>query len=477
MCVFPVQACNQLPRHSSPFSHAARDGARLGQSLFSSSSLENVILNLTRKYCMTDSKTDLYSLTNSRPDLFHTTGGYSQSYSRSGLPSMLNSQGNLADSQRNLACDQIHLADSHRDLASGGDKNVDSSRKDLHRMARSQGDLCGTSKSQTNTLPATHSKSHSHLLDFPARSMAGSVSKSHTDLNSMGESLGNLHDGNSVTNLHAATSRSLRHLGLSSTLGSQSALGGLSGPCSLQDSKQFSSSPNLPVTRYETSFGPENKTVTRVYYRNGVATDFHHSSARAEEGDISHVETHFDIPAENSFVKNQSGHVSLEQTNKSADVAGCFEFELSRGTAGQSRSFNQFQKEQQHASDVPGFSPHHPTSNSWETGPELAAENIPESPEWARDRKPPPYRRTRAERYKTFAGSQFSFAQEVQAESRALDDWDKQMSSSTPYLPGLRMSGGGDSTGPRPRQFVSKSTGAAAKRTIRKCSSMYMSCK
>ena len=50
-----------------------------------------------------------------------------------------------------------------------------------------------------------------------------------------------------------------------------------------------------PVTRYETAFGPDNRTVTRVFYADGIATDFNHSE-NVEESKEEHtpIETHFD---------------------------------------------------------------------------------------------------------------------------------------------------------------------------------------
>ena len=46
-----------------------------------------------------------------------------------------------------------------------------------------------------------------------------------------------------------------------------------------------------PVTRYETAFGPDNRTVTRVFYADGIATDFNHSEGEKEEQ--TPFETHF----------------------------------------------------------------------------------------------------------------------------------------------------------------------------------------
>ncbi|KAL4236703.1 DEP domain-containing protein [Mactra antiquata] len=49
-----------------------------------------------------------------------------------------------------------------------------------------------------------------------------------------------------------------------------------------------------PLTRYETAFGPDNKTVTRVFYADGVATDFNHVQSAGSEGVQTPVETHFE---------------------------------------------------------------------------------------------------------------------------------------------------------------------------------------
>ena len=458
LLVFPVQACNHLPRHSSPFSHQAGDRARLGQSLWSETSLENVILNLTRKYCMADSQSELFGLTDSRPELFHTTDGYSECYSRSDLHSM-------ADSQR-------HLAGSHRDLA-GSHCNLAGSHRDLHRMAQSHGDLHRVTRSRTGSTRAARSKSHADLLGRRERCATDGGSALH----GLGQSFGNLHGGRSATNLHA-TASSQCPLGRSGLADSQSAFGQLSEPSSLKGSRQFRSSPNLQVSRYETAFGPENQTVTRVYYRNGMSTDFHHSAALEEEDELPPVETHFDVAAESSSSRPQSAYLSFERTSRACDSTGCSESATSRGAVEQSRSFTRPGQEKV-CSAVHGSSPRAALTEPLPPAREpQSAENNPMSPVWVTERKPPPYRRGRAERHNTFAGTQF--APGLETEGRGLEEWDKQLSASTPYLPGLRI--GADSLqapgslGTRPRQFVSRSAGAAAGGAVKRCSSMYMNC-
>lgn len=406
---------------------------------------------------MADSQSELFGLTDSRPELFHTTDGYSECYSRSDLHSM-------ADSQR-------HLAGSHRDLA-GSHCNLAGSRRDLHRMAQSHGDLHRVTRSRTGSAQAARSKSHADLLGRRERCATDGGSALH------GQSFGNLHGGHSVTNLHA-TASSQRPLGRSGLADSQSAFGQLSEPSSLKGSRQFRSSPNLQVSRYETAFGPENQTVTRVYYRNGMSTDFRHSTAQEEEEDeLPPVETHFDVAAESSGSWPQSAYLSFERTSRACDSTGCSESGTSRGAVEQSRSFSRPGQEKV-CSAVHGSSPRAAVTESLHPAREPeSAENNPMSPVWVTERKPPPYRRSRAERHNTFAGTQF--APGLETEGRGLEEWDKQLSASTPYLPGLRI--GADSLqapgslGARPRQFVSRSAGAAAGGAVKRCSSMYMNC-
>lgn len=50
----------------------------------------------------------------------------------------------------------------------------------------------------------------------------------------------------------------------------------------------------LPVARYETAFGPENRTVTRVYYRDGVSTDYGYTNG-PKNLSRTPLETHFEL--------------------------------------------------------------------------------------------------------------------------------------------------------------------------------------
>jgi len=48
-----------------------------------------------------------------------------------------------------------------------------------------------------------------------------------------------------------------------------------------------------PVTRFETAFGPDNETVTRVFYADGIATDFSHGG-NGRDTQHTPIETHFE---------------------------------------------------------------------------------------------------------------------------------------------------------------------------------------
>ncbi|KAK3089623.1 hypothetical protein FSP39_005143 [Pinctada imbricata] len=61
--------------------------------------------------------------------------------------------------------------------------------------------------------------------------------------------------------------------------------------------RRCASSGNVKYAKYETAFGPENRTITRVYYKNGVATDY---SYHDEEDSLykTPVETHFEYSSD-----------------------------------------------------------------------------------------------------------------------------------------------------------------------------------
>ena len=83
-----------------------------------------------------------------------------------------------------------------------------------------------------------------------------------------------------------------------------------------------------PVTRYETAFGPDNKTVTRVFYADGVATDFNHIDNGETNVEQTPIETHFEDspPGSNSAPsfsrKNGLRHSMHNLFNRSSSMKG-----------------------------------------------------------------------------------------------------------------------------------------------------------
>ncbi|XP_050400821.1 DEP domain-containing protein 1B isoform X4 [Patella vulgata] len=86
------------------------------------------------------------------------------------------------------------------------------------------------------------------------------------------------------------------------------------------DSARVLSSNSLPVTHYETAFGPDNRTVTRVYFSQGVSTDYgHHQSSDEEELGMP-LETHFDVSTDFRRRHSDSGNYQVNFTRvKSLD--------------------------------------------------------------------------------------------------------------------------------------------------------------
>nr|KAG5711751.1 hypothetical protein BaRGS_023515 [Batillaria attramentaria] len=405
-----VQACNQLPRHSSPYAHGGRDRTRLGNSLWSATSLENVILNLTRKYCMTDSRNDLCGLTDSRPDLFHTMDTRSE-WSR-----------------------------SNADLA-----HMTNSGMDVRGMTFSESEFCHASKS------------HSNLYSMDAHR-----EQSHPDVFRMVESCGDLrlHGGQSVGDLHVVPER----LGVSSVSAFPSSLSRSSGLglSDLEGRKRFSSTPELQVAHYETAFGPENQTVTRVYYCNGVATDYQHGTSQESES-FAPVETHFDVEPDTSKPQYSAGHISFERvSNKSGNLsASC---EHSRSAIERSRSLSRLAPETSKVSNT--------SSGGQEPaeGAEDHQQNENVSPVWLTLPRSTMQRRNRAERYNTLGGAEFVFG--VDAENRKLEDVGRHLSASTPYLPSADEPDGPDLRHRGATATTSKSSSASA--SSKRSASLFM---
>ncbi|KAL8598358.1 hypothetical protein ACOMHN_047679 [Nucella lapillus] len=485
-----VQACHHLPRHSSPFS---RDEKRFCYSLFSNSSLENVIMNLTRKYCLTDSKGDIHSLTDSRADihsLAHSrpdlsggaltqggsqalshcdwfSGAHSLAQSRTSLAQsqtglaqsqtnlgqsrtnfsqsrtgLAQSQTNLGQSQTNLGQSQTNLGQSWTGLAqsrtglaqsqTGLAQNVSSSGRPLKGCQRDVRDVGqgesdpqpAATSSQCSTLPRRQARSRSHL---PGHSLTPTAS-SQGELRGVGASPGDLVCEVSASSL--CVSGGWQHAAAPTRTASQATLGRCFDPSSHRDSRQFRSNPDLQVSRYETAFGPDDQTVTRVYYCNGMATDFHHSAAE-EDHPLSPVETHFDVVTDSAAAKRQSSRVSCERVNGSSSFATDKSVNLTcgseslRNSAGRSRSYNSFQRQQQQRSSSYDSSAFASSSEHQDSG--LDDRKL-SSPLWDTQGKPPPYRWSRGERYKTFSGAQLGVDQPREGEGGGLEEEDRRLS-------------------------------------------------
>ena len=129
-----------------------------------------------------------------------------------------------------------------------------------------------------------------------------------------------LHGSRSVTNLHALTSNfrpyysSLSASHFSSTDQASSA--------SFKDRHRFSASnPSLQkVAHYETSFGPQNQTVTRVYYTDGPGAKS--SSKNTDTREKVCLETQFDkeVGLEKSALDNITDYPRSKSFSSKADL-------------------------------------------------------------------------------------------------------------------------------------------------------------
>jgi hypothetical protein len=476
--VFSVQACNQLPRHSSPFSHAAAGRPGPGaQSLWSDSSLERVIMNMTHKYGLTDSRLDLASSWQNLHHLTDTSAGLSSFFAHSDLPSLGLSTGNLTHShqdlthshrdltsshgsrqnltrsQRDLARSCQDLASSHRDLTqslkdatgnrnnmsasqnnnqsitafsrnqpgssnkavavkdminaqseketgsadvskSGSRRNLAGSLRDLFRSSKSQANL---GRSTTTTPPACmpapppRSKSAADLLSSrPAANEQHETSKA--DVNS-------LHTSRSGTNMHASSSsshrpRPLRHH-------SQRSRSKRADGHEARERSYSSSSLSQKVTHYETSFGPQNQTVTRVFYCDG---DCEEKAGDAPATELPPRQT----AGDGEGLRFESTRINPPQTGGRSSSRllspGC------SGLQGGAES-SHYYSSQQERGGVSGVSCSTPYLSALEGSlPYIdgvdTRHNSPASP--GSSQPPPVPRRSRTQRYCTFSGSQFN---------------------------------------------------------------------
>lgn len=196
----------QPPLKSSPREEDSEEFI-VPSSLWTSASLENIILNLTKKYCTLDNVSQHY-----------------------GTCEDLRSPG--ASSQRQK------LFVSQEDLRFAG--HVENYLNDYNKSAFPSTD--GMDRVSTHAKSLSRFASQESCPSLPSREFLSKSTQS------------------------AGNARQSRNQG-----GFRRAYG---------------STPNLKVSKYETAFGPDNRTVTRVFYQNGLTTDLSHDDEDDESDEV-----------------------------------------------------------------------------------------------------------------------------------------------------------------------------------------------
>lgn len=196
-------------RHSSPLHYDSEPS--VPSTLWSSASLENIILNLTKKYCLLDNTGSRYG--------------------------------------------------THEDLRS---TNEWFGTQDQWFVDHLNSDITCYNQS---TFPSTDGmdrlgQSHAKVSPSSTAVASGLVSQKSCPVLST----------HSVQNRRNALSKTTQSA--TETENSDKWLSGIS--------RKYGSAPNLKVSRYETAFGPDNRTVTRVFYQNGMTTDYGHDDDDGE---------------------------------------------------------------------------------------------------------------------------------------------------------------------------------------------------
>ncbi|KAH9523688.1 hypothetical protein Btru_040659 [Bulinus truncatus] len=218
-----VMSGNSQPRHSSPH-HNDQDDGNVRSSLWTTASLENIILNLTKKYCLLDS-----------------TGHQNDTDGNFGLSQHYGTQEDLRFISH---VDKSYFSYNDRKLYNSTDGMDKCGPKNSHHF------------SETDTFHPVTSFKSCHALSKTTHS-AG--------------------DARSSFNHNKIKIR------------------------------KYDSTPNLKVSRYETAFGPDNRTVTRIFYQNGMTTDYGHD----EDEDLYH------LPLGSTRSKDKLSSKDLERSPKS----------------------------------------------------------------------------------------------------------------------------------------------------------------
>ncbi|GFR90022.1 DEP domain-containing protein 1A [Elysia marginata] len=201
--VFVMCGHQEPQKQRSPYREEDSEEFTVPSSLWTSASLENIILNLTKKYCTLDSGTHRYG--------------------------------------------------THEDLTMLGEQQEQekmfASQEDLRFAGRYANHFTGYNSS---AFPSTDGMDR---LSTRTKSMSRfAVQESCPSLPALAKNK----DFLSKSTQSAANARNAR-------------TGGGSG-----FGRMYGSTPNLKVSKYETAFGPDNRTVTRVFYQNGFTTDLSH---------------------------------------------------------------------------------------------------------------------------------------------------------------------------------------------------------
>ena len=222
---------HQQPPQVSPYREQDSDEFTVPSSLWTSASLENIILNLTKKYCTLDSTSHHYGTHEDLPSL----GGPQDRAKLFASQEDLRFSSQLAN----------HLNEYNRSVfpSTDGMDKLSNHTKSLNRFA---------SQESCPSLPG--------------------LVKDRDFLSKSTQSCG-----------HNRHPRNQRGFG-----------------------RKYGSTPNLKVSKYETAFGPDNRTVTRVFYQNGLTTDVSHDD---DENDDVFLST----GPENLMLSNEN-HLAADHT-------------------------------------------------------------------------------------------------------------------------------------------------------------------
>ncbi|KAI8774264.1 dep domain-containing protein 1a [Biomphalaria glabrata] len=227
-----VMAGNSQPRHSSPH-HTGQGEASMGSSLWTSASLENIILNFTRKYCLLDNTDHTFG---TNEDL-QSVGLSRQHF------------GTQEDLRFVSHMDKSYLSYNNRKVfpsTDGMDKIREGHKSTDHFP-------------NVDIFPTMTSFKSCHALSKTTHSAGEAWPVSHLDRSTI---------------------------------------------------RKYGSTPNLKVSRYETAFGPDNRTVTRIFYQNGMTTDYGHD----EEDDL------YQLPLDRTGNKEKQTSADLERSPGSSQV-------------------------------------------------------------------------------------------------------------------------------------------------------------